>query len=113
MNKNIKDIIVITLLAFSIFLLPTVINYSSIDKKTDTFFERVDRDFDNCIKNANENSRDVYFCKEIRKSSELAFNSAKSVSDRYSNTSIIETVLFGVVLIVFILRRKIEDLETK
>ena len=113
MNKNIKDIIVVCLLAFGIFLLPSVINDKSVERKTDIFFERVDEDFDDCVKSANENSRDIYFCKEIKRSSELAFNSAKSVSDKYSNTSIVETVLFGLVLIVFVLRRKIQDLETK
>ena len=67
MNKNIKDKITLSFLAFSIFLLPTVINDYFIEKKTDVFFQRLDEDFDDCVANANENSRNIDWCKETRK----------------------------------------------
>lgn len=113
MDKNIKDIVVLVLLALAIFSLPTVINSSFADKKTNTYFERLDEDFNDCLKNAGENPRDIRFCREIKRSSELAFNSAKRVSDSQSNISITQTILYVFVFIVFLLIRKIENLEKK
>jgi hypothetical protein len=108
-----KNIILISLLAFCVFILPTVINYSSVENKTDRFFERIDGNFDDCVKNAGEDSRDIHLCKEIKKSSELAFNSAKSVSNINSNTSILQTVLFVIAIIILNFKERIKKLETK
>ena len=113
MNKNIKDIVAFGVLAFSIFLLPTVIDNYFIEKKTDTFFQRVDEDFDDCLKSANEEARNIDWCKKIKKSSELAFNSAKRVSDSNFNISIVQTILFVLAASTLTLKRKVENLENK
>jgi hypothetical protein len=114
MNKNIKDIIIIGLLAFVFILLPTLINYSSVERKTDTFFRRVDENFNDCIKNANEEPRDIRLCKEIKRASELSFNSATRISDSYSSFSVSPIILlFFLVIVTLDLRRRIEDLEKK
>lgn len=113
MNKLGKDIVVTIVLAFGIFVIPTILNYSFVDKTTDRFYERVDRDFDNCVKDAKENSKDEYWCKEIKKSSELAFNSASRTAQSYSNITIFQVILFVFLITVFNLRKRIEDLEKR
>jgi len=114
MNRNIKDIIVVCLSAFGIFLLPMAINYGFAEKKTDTFYKRVDADFDECVKNSNEDLKEIGLCKKIKRASELAFNSAKSVSESNSNNSIAQTVLFVFfAIMIFNVKSRIEDLEKK
>lgn len=112
-NKNIKDIIALGLIGFSLFLLPTVINNYFIEKKTETFFKRVDEDFDDCVKNANEDARNTDWCRKIKSSSELTFNSAKRVSDSNFNISIIQAILFVLAAVTLNLKRKVENLENK
>ena len=113
MNKNIKDILAIGFIAFTLFLLPPVINYYFVEKKTDTFFKRVDEDFDDCVENANEDARNIDWCKKIKRSSELSFNSAKRVSDNDFSISITQAILFVLAMIILNLKRKIENLENK
>lgn len=112
MNKYITDIIVLGVITFIIFL-PTLINDSSIEKKTDTFFQRVDRDFDDCVKNANEDAANIDWCKKIKRSSELSFNSATRVSDSNSNIFITQAILFALAAIILNFKRRIESLENK
>ena len=113
MNKNVKDILALSFIAFIIFLLPTVLNDYFVVKKTDTFFERVDEDFNDCVKSANEDAKNIDWCKKIKGSSELAFNSAKRVSDTDFSISIAQAFLFALAVIVLTLKRKIENLENK
>ena len=113
MNKNSKDILILGFIAFSIILLPIMIDYYFIEKKTDTFFQRVDEDFNDCVKNSNEDARDIDWCKKIKRSSELAFNSAKRVSETDISISITQAFLFVLAMVTLILKRKIENLENK
>jgi hypothetical protein len=50
MNTNIKDTVLLILAAVGIFVLPAVISYSFVEKRTNTFFERVDGDYEDCVK---------------------------------------------------------------
>lgn len=113
MNKNVRDAITLSLIAFGIFLLPTLFKYSFVEKKTDTFYQRVDEDFNDCVKNAGENPKDIRLCQEIKRASELAFSSSNRVADSSSNTSIMQGTLFVLAVIILNLKRRIEDLEQK
>ncbi len=113
MNKNVKDILALGFIALIIFLLPSVLDNYFIEKKTDTFFQRVDEDFDHCVKNANEDARNIDWCKKIKRSSELAFNSAKRVSDTDTSVSITQAFVFVLASIILTLKRKIQNLENK
>ena len=113
MNKNVRDVIALILIAFGIFLLPILINYSFVEKRTETFLKRVDEDFNDCVKNASENPKDIRVCKEIKRASELAFTSSNQVTNSSSNASIMQSVLFVLAVITINLRRRIEDLEQK
>jgi hypothetical protein len=103
-------------IAIVIFALPTMLNNYFIEKKTDTFLERVDNDFNDCVKAANENTKDLDWCKKIKRSSELAFNSAQRVSEtNFDNFDItfFKMILFMLALITILLKRKVEFLENK
>ncbi|HVE55862.1 MAG TPA: hypothetical protein VNB22_03475 [Pyrinomonadaceae bacterium] len=113
MNKNIKDIIILSLIAFGLFLFPTLINNSFAEKRTDTFYRRVNEDFGDCLKNANEDSREIRLCREIQRASELAFNSATQVSYSNYNISFTQTILFLLAVFLFTLKGRVEDLEKK
>jgi len=113
MNKNIRDIVALVLVALGFFLLPTVINDFFVEKKTDTFFERVDENYNDCLKNTNEDAKEIRLCKEIKSASELAFSFSKGVSDSNSNISITQGILFLLAAIIFNLRSRIEVLEKK
>src|SRR5688500_7753134 len=113
MNKNGKDILILGFISFGIFVLPTIINNYFVEKKTDTFFQRVDEDFDYCVKHANEDAKAIDWCRKIKNSSELAFKSAKRVS--YSDFDIFfpQAVLFALAAITLNLKRRVESLENK
>lgn len=113
MNKNIKETLVLVSIVLGVFLLPTVINSFFVEKKTDTFFERAHENYNDCLKNANEDEKEIRLCKEIKKASELAFSSSKRVSDSYSNISSTQVILFLFAAIIFNLRSRIEVLEKK
>ena len=113
MNKQAKDIISLALLAFALFLLPTVLNIYFVERRTDIFYSRVDEDFEDCEKNANGDERDVRFCKEIKRSSELAFKSANQVLGNNFNTSITKAILFVFGGMIIVLKRRIDNLEKK
>jgi hypothetical protein len=64
-------------------------------------------------KNANEDTRELRLCREIKRASELAFTSSKQVSDSYSSISFTQVAVFGLAIIIFNLKRRIEVLEEK
>ena len=113
MNKNIKDILAIGFIAFSLFLLPPVLDYYFVEKRVNTYLERVDEDFNECVENENGDARNIGWCKKIKRSSELAFNSAKRVSDADFKIPIMQTILFVLAVIILNLKRKVENLENK
>ena len=111
MNNKFKDILKLSFIALIIFLLPTVLNNYFVNKKTDTFFQRVNEDFDDCLKNANGDEGNIEWCKKIKRSSELAFNSAYRVSDTNFATSFLQAIVFLLAMFTIILKRKVENLE--
>ena len=111
MNKKVKDIIALALLAFALFLLPTVMNIYFVERRTDTFYSRVDEDFEDCVKNANADDREVRLCKEIKRSSELAFRSANQVSGTNFDSSVTRGILFVFGSMIIVLKRRIDNLE--
>ena len=113
MNRNTKNVFALILIGFSIFLLPTALNYYFVGKRTDTYYKRVDEDFNKCMKNTNEDSREIRLCEEIKRSSELAFKSATQVSESNFDITFTQMMLFALATFLFILKGRIEDLEKK
>ena len=108
MNSNsLKEWGIILFVAFVISIVPLAINLYDKSIEREAFYEYRNENYQSCVKKAKAKSMDDYLCREIRKSSTLAFRSATDSSEH----SILFITIFTVItiLLVSLRRQKMKD----
>lgn len=108
-KNNLKEWGMMIMLIVALFIIPFALNqyHQKVDKAD--YYSDVDEDFNLCIERAKRDSRDEYWCGEIKRSSKLAYQSATYAS----KDSILFIVIFTSLIILAIsVRNLVNKIKT-
>lgn len=100
-NNNLKEWLITISVVLVITVIPISFNLYDRSIERETFYEYINEDFETCVTRAKRDSRDDFWCKEIKDSSKLAYRSATNSSEH----SVLFIVLFvGLVVMMLSVR---------
>ncbi len=94
-----------------VFIIPGLWLLYFGNNNRNTFYERVDKDHQQCRKYAKENNVETRWCDEIKEASETNFNLSDNFFDMYLVLLIFQPVLFVLIIGLMNLKKQVEELK--